>query len=280
MKAIFVRPSFDEASQFSYLWCQRLIDAVKDKLEQCIDLAGNQATRNNTEDALNANPDAAFVFYDHGDEQGLVAQNAEGYVIDKENDHLLKGRVAYSLACLWASDGGVDAWRKGAKVVVGYIKAFAFTNNGERLFCEAANSGFIAYVNGENDWKKIKNLMIEAFNKAIEQATDPWTQLWLTWDRDALRIYAEDVDVPESKCVLRTIAIKTLGPKLGWKISRKHALSLLLLGAGCGVYLHDRVAEWVTLGCRLHGLDVGFALVFIAWVLISFELIKWFKMYS
>jgi hypothetical protein len=40
-------------------------------------------------------------------------------------------------------------------------------------------------------------------------------------------------------------------------------ISLLLSSVGLGIYLHDRAAEWVTLGQRLHGIDVGFSLSYV-----------------
>ena len=40
-------------------------------------------------------------------------------------------------------------------------------------------------------------------------------------------------------------------------------ISLLISSIGLGVFLHDRVAEWVTLGQRLHGIDVGFILCYV-----------------
>ncbi|MEM1820958.1 MAG: hypothetical protein QW517_10580 [Thermofilaceae archaeon] len=277
MRAIFVRPRFDAATEHSHLWCSRLMAEVVDRLEGYVDLEGERATRANVEKALIEDPAADLVFYDHGDERGLVAQGGRGYVIDDGNLHLLRGRVVYTLACLWGSGGGARAYTVyGAKVVVCYVKVFAFTPYDEHLFCRCANSGYIAYAKGERDWARIKKLMIEEFDKAIEEARDPWTKLLLLWDRDALRVYADGVDRPEPRCPLRRLAVRLLG-KLGWRLSRRWWLALVLFGAGLGTFAHDRVAEWVVLGCRIHGLDVGFALVVIAFILASLEVVELLK---
>jgi hypothetical protein len=235
IEAIMVRPNFDPASEYSFKWAQRLMDAVKDRVS-FVDLAADNATRERVESALESSPRADFVFEDHGSEEGLAAQGGEEYCIDKANDQLLEGRVVYTMACLWASDGGVDAWRKGARVVVGYVKEFTFSPDYEELFCRAANSGYVAYADGEADWGKIKQVMIEEFNRAIDECDDPWAKMWLLWDRDCLRIYP--VDAPESKCLFRRLALRLFGTP-GWRLSKAFPISVALYAFGLGVLIHD-----------------------------------------
>jgi hypothetical protein len=213
MKCVFVRPHFDSASSFSHLWCQRLIDAVKDKLEGYIDLSEEQAIRENVEKALTENPEADFCFYDHGNQEGLAEQGGAGYVIDRKNSYLLKGRFAYSMACLWGQGGGAQAYSEGAKAVVAYVEEFGFTTGDEQYFSEAANSGFIAYANGETVWAKIKAIMVEAFNKIIDAIDDPWGKMWARSDRDALRVYGEGADTPKPTCPVSRMILFLFG----WK---------------------------------------------------------------
>jgi len=277
---IVVRPKFDEASKFSYMWAERLMDQVGDKIRVASDLGGSHATRSRVENALKEHREAIFVFYNHGTKDGLVAQGGSEYVIDKSNDHMLKGRIVYTMACEFGKDCGVDTWRKGAEVVVCYVDVVAFTVNDEKLFCRAFNSGLIAYVNGERDWRKIKQIMIEEFNKAIEEADDPWSKMWLRWDRDILRVYAENVDVPESKCFLRKIAVKLLGSKLGWKLSRIQALGWMSYLIGFGIALHDYAHQvWELKGTviSLEGGYVGFLLLILGFVLMAGDHVKWLR---
>jgi hypothetical protein len=277
MKVLGVAPCFDEASEYSFKWYERLRNAIKDKVE-LRELLRDVAFRSAFEGNVEAFQPDAIVFYNHGSDDCLCAQDGGTCVLDSDNVDKVAGKIIYTMACLSAKKLGAEAWKRGC-IYVGYIEAFTFTTNAEQLFCQAANSGFTAYAEGETDWAKIKALMVEAFNKALEQAADPWTKIWLQWDRDILRIYAPGADTPETKCVFRKAAITILGPKLGWMISRKHAISLLLLGAGAGVYLHDRIAEWTVLGQgqRLHGLDVGFALAVTAYVILTFDFVKWLR---
>lgn len=278
MRAVFVRPRFDEATEYTHLWCSRLVSEVSGYLEGYVDLEGESATRERVEGALRADPSADLVFYGHGDERGLVAQGGVGYVVDDANAHLLRGRVVYAVACLWGAGGGARAYAvHGARVVVCYTRVFVFTVYDEHLFYRASSSGYVAYARGERDWAKIKRLMLEEFDRAIEEARDPWTKVLLVWDKTALRVYADGVDVPEPRCALRRLVVRALGPRLGWRVGRRLAVSLVLFGVGVGVYAHDRVAEWYTLGQRLHGMDVGFALLVASFVLATLDLVEWLR---
>lgn len=277
MRVLGVAPLWDEATAHSFKWYERLKEEIKDKVElrELLKVDANRAKFES--EVVSYDPDA-IVFYDHGTEDCLCAQEGRG-ILDMANVSKVAGKVIYTLACLSAARLGVAAYTNYNCIYVGYVREFVFTVEDEQLFSRAVNSGFIAYVNGEGDWAKIKALMIEAFNKAMRETTNPWSRIALSWDRDNLRVYAPNADQPETKCIFRKLALKLLGRKLGWRISRRHALSIILFGAGTGVYVHDRIAEWARLGYRLHGLDIGFILVSAAWIIISFEFVKWLKHY-
>jgi hypothetical protein len=99
-ECVVIRPSFDEPSRISYGWCEEVVGWLRNAGYEVTDLAKDKATRIEVENAIKAgNPDL-IVFYDHGNRYGLAEQGGEGYVIDKENDILLKNREIYTLACL------------------------------------------------------------------------------------------------------------------------------------------------------------------------------------
>lgn len=267
-QAGFARPLFDEASEYSHKWAGRLKEAVKDKIEVKEDLSGEEATRENVERTLKGNPDMDFVFYNHGTSEGLVQQGGEGYVIDKKNDHLLRGRVVYAMACSYGSDGAVHAWQQGAKIVVCYYEPYAFTPYDEELFCNGANSGYIAYANGEEDPKKIKQVMMQEYNNSIDKTNDPWSKMWLRRDRDAVRVY--NAEEPTTTCGFRFVALRLFG-RTGWYITRVRASALLVFGIGFGVTLHDFVSHLSELGgyeeiLSPHGGYIGFVLMLIAFL--------------
>jgi hypothetical protein len=274
--AVLVAPKFDDVTEYSWRWAQRLKEAIGALGWSVVELGGRPVSRAEVEDALSRNPGTPFVFEDHGSEDALWGSESEA-VVDLKNVEKLAGRVIYTMACLSAKKLGATAYAQHNCIYIGYVREFAFTPYDEELFCRAANSGFIAYAKGESDWAKVKKFMVEAFNEAIARAEDPWTRTWLTWDRDALRVYAPNADQPEPACPFRKLAVRLLGPRVGWRISRRHGLALLLFGGGVGVYLHDRVAEWGTLHYRLHGLDVGVMCIAVSWAILSLEVVRWLR---
>ena len=276
MKVLAIAPCFDTASDYSFKWYERLREAIKDKVELqelLRDMAVRSAFETNVE---TFNPDA-IVFEDHGGEDCLCAQGGQDCVLSLDNVDKVAGKVIYTMACLSARTLGAQAYAQGC-VYVGYVEAFTFTTQDEQLFCQAANSGFIAYVEGETDWAKIKAVMVETFNRALEQTNDPWSQMWLQWDRDALRVYASGVDVPGTRCILRKAAIALLGPKLGWRIRRRYGLSLVCFGVGWGLMVHDFFVECADpLRFPPHGFFIGLSLVTLSFFAVTYDFVQWLK---
>jgi hypothetical protein len=267
-----VAPCWDEPTQYSFKWINSLLNQLN---VEYTPLFKDDATRENFE--REAEKHDLIVFYNHGSPSGLYAQKGTSYVIDKNNDHLLKGKAIFTMACSWCADGGIDAWKKGAEAVWGYTSEFGFTLTDEQLFEECANYGLIVKVKEDISWEEALERAKKKFDEAISRAKDGWSVIWLRHDRDALVCYTEKNPPKTSTCMFRKLLIKILGPEKAWKISRKHALSTLFFGAGVGVYIHDRIVEWAVLECRLHGLDIGATLIALSWILISYDFIKWLK---
>jgi hypothetical protein len=273
-------PEFDEASKYSHLWGTRLIEQVKDKVNVIL-LEREDATRERFEKALQEHPGADVCFEDHGSEDCLCAQGGEDCVLDLENVGKAAGRVIYTMSCLSAKKLGAVAHTNYGCVYVGYIKEFAFVPDEEGLFCEAANSGFIAYAEGKG-WAEVKKVMVEAFNEAMGKTENPWTKTLIAWDRDNLRVYAEGADEPETRCVLRAFALRILGPKVGWRISRTHALGWMLYLVGYGITLHAVADELYRKGgyqeiLKPQGEWIGLGLVMAGFVLLVSDHVRWLK---
>jgi len=256
-----VAPRFDEATEYSLKWIKRLLDELGCEYEALFE---DDATREKFEEAVGRHE--LVVFYDHGDRKGLYAQGGLTYVIDKKNDHLLKDKIIYTMACLWCSDGGIDAWRKGAKVVWGYVKEFAFTSNEDELFMECANYGLIVKYKENITWEEAYERTIEKFNEAIAKAKDGWTKVWLRYDRDALVCYTENNPPKTSTCFARRLLIRLLGAKRAWRVRFGRLLGVFLTCVGYGVALHDFAHQvWELKGTvlSLEGGYVGFAMLLV-----------------
>ncbi len=256
---LVIAPRFDEATQYSYKWTYNLVKEIGKPFEP---LFIHDATRENFEEKVGKH--SIIVFYNHGDEKGLYAQGGKEYIIDKNNNHLLKGKIIYTMACLWGSDGGIDTWKKGAKVVWAYKDVFAFTNYEEELFMECANYGLILYFKTDMSWDEIYKEAIKKFDEAIKKAKDGWTKIWLRHDRDALVCYTESNPPQTSKCMLRRIAIRLLGADVAWKLKKAKIIGMLLALIGYGIALHDfahQVWELKGTSISLEGGYIGFLLL-------------------
>lgn len=212
---LVVRPKFDSATEYSFNWCEAVINLLVEYKRSIIDLGEDKATRQNYEAVVE---DVDWViFYDHGTADGLVQQGGEGYVVDSKNVKTLKGKIIYTMACEWGSKGGIEAFKAGARVVWAYNQVFGFTAQEEHLFKQCANAGIEHRIKEGLSWEEcLKQAKIE-FNKAIREAKLTWTKIWLQWDRDHLVLYSEK-SPPESTCWFRRLAIKLFGKKIGWKL--------------------------------------------------------------
>jgi hypothetical protein len=225
---VICRPRFDEASGYSYQFCGKITEFMRDKGVDYLDLAGGEATRERVESELQRDKDANFCFFNHGSREGLF-QDESRYVIDKRNDGILSGREVYTLACSWGANGGIDAWKKGAKAVWAYVDVVSFTTEALPEFQEFFVSGIRFRLEGrswEECLRSAKELAKELCRKLIESGKYI-SSIVLQQDADSLRCYTQS-NPPETKCPLRKVALKIFGAE-GWRLRArlgKHLLGL------------------------------------------------------
>lgn len=208
------------------MFCQEHIDFMKEADIPFFDYPGEEATRENVEEMLISRPEAHLLFYNHGDEKGLVAQDG-GYIIDSSNVELLKNRIVYTLACLWGKDGGWEAHRIGARAVHCYTEIVGFMTGALKEFQEAFNYGFgllHTVTNKEGpDFERIleyeKIRMTELSDKLMARG-DFMGAMWMSRNRDSLVWYNGASEPPESKCFFRRLAVKLFGNKVGWNLCK------------------------------------------------------------
>lgn len=138
------------------------------------------------------------------------------------------------MACLSAKTLGVEHWRNGG-VYWGYKEVFGFTLQEEHLFMRCANAGLIARMKGAT-WEEALQITKREFDKAIDEAKETWTKVWLQHDRDALVCYTPS-STPESKCRFRRAFLRLFGSR-GW-IAKSRFAGILMMFFGVGVLVHD-----------------------------------------
>jgi len=204
------------------MFCQELIELMKEWGDPSFDYAGDDATRVDVEDMLRKRPLAHFVFYDHGDEKGLVAQDG-GYIIDSDNVALLKDRIVYTLACLYGKDGGWEAHRIGARAVHCYVEVVGFMTGALKEFQESFNYGFkLLHEIGpkfSEISEKEKEKMTELLDDLMEKG-DFLGAMWMGRNRDSVRWYNGGGAPPESTCFFRRLAVRIFGPEIGWNLRK------------------------------------------------------------
>ncbi|MEM2830969.1 MAG: hypothetical protein QXZ14_12000 [Candidatus Jordarchaeales archaeon] len=276
--AILIAPVFDDVTAYSYDWSREVEKLLLENGYNVLSLSGRPLRRDEVEEALKSRPNAIIIFYDHGREDSLLASQTEN-AIDTKNAHLLRGRECYTLACSSASGLGVEAYRNGCLAYWGYTREFGFTTDSLEEFRQFANSGIKLRIKEKLSWRQCleetKKLAKQLIGKLLSTGRII-AAIIMQQDADALVCYTPD-NPPTTKCFLRKIALKIFGLKLGWRISRKHAVALLLMGGGLGTYIHDRIVESAVLGSRIHGIDIGFMLITVSWLILSMEIIRWLK---
>lgn len=142
MKAILVRPTFDDATQHTFAFAEEILELCRQAGIDVVELAGSEAVKSRVEEELQKGTDL-FIFYDHGSEGALIGQD-EQPVIDLNNCHWLADKEVYTLACLSAKELGAEVWRRGGKYW-GYTEVVGFTTDALPEFKKSFNCGF-AYL--------------------------------------------------------------------------------------------------------------------------------------
>jgi len=279
MSWLFVRPVFDDITEITYDEAQDAIDYLREKGVEVVDLAREEAIRENVKRILRERPDINLAHYDHGSEDAIWG-NDDRPVIDLKNVDLLSGRQSYNNNCSSAKKLGVEAWKLGCKAYWGYNSIFYFSTDALEEFKEAVNYGIKRRIDGFS-WKecleKTKEKMTELADKLVA-AGKALAAACMRWDRDHLNCY--DAHAPEPTCALRKLTIKLLGPLVGWRIPRTIGVAMILFLVGWGIALHNFAHQvWLLKGTvlSLEGGYVGLFLTLVSFILLTRGFIVWLR---
>jgi hypothetical protein len=210
LKAILVRPRFDEVTPYTFAFAAEILQWCQDAGIDTIELAEGEAIRARVEEELAKGVDL-FIHYDHGNEDALIGQD-EKAVIDLNNCHLLASKETYTLACLSAKNLGVEVWRRGGKYW-GYVEVVSFTTDALPEFQESFNRGFhYRFIEGDSHQNAL-NRAKEVFGNLALMLVDAgktFAAICMRQNRDSLVYYNAHTPEEEKKgCLLAFLKLPT-----------------------------------------------------------------------
>ncbi|MEM1540701.1 MAG: hypothetical protein QXJ07_04890 [Candidatus Bathyarchaeia archaeon] len=265
--AVLVAPSFDDASRYSYEWSREIRQKLEEKGFNVIDISGREVSRKEVEEALKQNPNALFVFYNHGSRDCLWGSRTEK-VVNLGNVKLLSNREVYTLACLSAEKLGVEAYKNNCLAYWGYIREFAFSTEAIEYFKMFANYGLILRLEGKS-WDECLKLAKELAKKLASKLAEEgkyFSAVLMSEDAEALVCY--NAEMPKTKCPFRKVAVKLLGKK-GWHL-RDYLKKEYFEYASEATYVISLiiyVASRIQLPLNFSNIDVAFILMTISFLM-------------
>jgi len=199
MKAVLVRPKFDEVTPYTFAFAAEILQWCQEAGIFVVDLVEGEAVKQRVEEELSKGFDL-FIHYDHGNETALIGQD-EKAVIDLSNCHLLGSKETYTLACLSAKSLGVEVWRKGGKYW-GYTEVVSFTTDALPEFQEAFNCGFHYRFIESDSHQNALNRAKEVFTRLsleLVNAGNIFAALCMRQNRDSLVYYNAHTPEEEKK---------------------------------------------------------------------------------
>ena len=212
MKAILVRPRFDEPTQHTFAFASEILQWCQQAGFDVTDLAEGEAIRAIVEQKLTPDIDL-YIHYNHGNEDALIGQDKEA-VIDLKNAKLLANKEVYTLACLSAKNLGPEVWRKGGKYW-GYVEVVSYTTDALSEFQEAFNCGFhYRFIEGDshqNALKRAKEVFTGLSYKLVDDGKT-FAAICMRQNRDNLVYY--NANKPEEEkpggCLLALLKLPKL----------------------------------------------------------------------
>jgi hypothetical protein len=113
-----------DATALSYFWAQRVGEFCRNCGYSYLDLAQENATRENFEGSLVSHDPIFFHGWGHGNETDFTGYNITKILENCVNDQLLAGRITYLMACKTGAQLGPSIISKGGLGYIGYSDSY------------------------------------------------------------------------------------------------------------------------------------------------------------
>lgn len=201
-KILITRPDHDPTTAYLFAWTEPIIDLVsKSQVFGLIDLAKEQANKNNFLDALKKEKPVFIFLNGHGSGTTVAGYNNEPLVVMGNNEDLFKDKVVYALACKSGRTLGRWLVGNGTKVYLGYEDDFIFiideakvanplTDETAKLYLEPSNilvSSLITGSTAGEAYQESQNKYQEHINEILtseSQEDDKDLLPYLFWDKE------------------------------------------------------------------------------------------------
>jgi len=201
--ALLVRtrlPSPDDATQISYRWAENVKKNFEANGWRVLDLAMEDAIRENVENLLQSPEGYIFLFYGHGRPDQMRGQDKIA-VIDLSNLHLLKNQKVYVVAC-WTAEILGPAVANIARYYLGYDKRIFVLDEPYAAYLEkCVNKGILSMLDASNcTIEQARQYIRDEYTHWINHLTDNATTFdlrrifaaaGLVHNRDALRLFGD-----------------------------------------------------------------------------------------
>ncbi len=188
-KILITRPEHDPLTRHLSRWNNKVIEAAEQKGNNVVDLRREKANRKEFEGRINKIDPSLVLLNGHGDEDSVTGHDNEILVQVGDNEHLLKNRITYAVACSSGKSLGPSCADEKT-TFIGYDEYFILNLDREHLndplqdkraekFLEPSNRVAISLIKGRTCREASENSK-RAFKKNIRSL------LILSSDPDAL----------------------------------------------------------------------------------------------
>lgn len=187
---LITRPNHDDAVSYLFQWSIEILKFAKNKGINYSDFKGSKANRKEVTKFLIKQDPGFVIFNGHGSRNIINGHKDEPIIICDENEHLLKSKITYAIACDAAAELGQKAVDKGANAFIRYEGPFCFVRDAAKE-CTPSRDKFVV------PFKKFSNEVIISLlkGKTIKEAYERSQKIGL----DLIKEYSASDAIPEYK---------------------------------------------------------------------------------
>lgn len=207
-KLLLTRPRHDALLEHLFYWCDEIVLSAKNHGIIVLDCKKEEANKETVSNYLKKQSPNLVIFNGHGDNNAVCGHHNKELIRIKHNEHLLKLKIVYAIACKTAFGLGKESVRKGCKAFIGYDQDFGVVLDNTRIcsptkdnyakpFKKASNAVSLSLIKGNtaqtayDKSQKTYSDLIRKYSISTSNKEDKEIRFWLFWDKYFQRIIGE-----------------------------------------------------------------------------------------